>query len=382
VRKLLALFLLAWPVSLGAQSTVEVRGRVLDPGRHPVVSAFVIITGKDTSLMRAATTNEAGEFEFASLPVGSYDLEIKADGYPTFSSKDVRASIGRVVNFDVTLGQQAVSAKGASGGSLVETENAQLGVVMGKGEVTKLPLKSRDTFDLLQLQPGVQSTLGADLFYGSDRAGVVSVSGGRSRSNNYNVNGGNSGDQMINYPSIEPSPDSISEFRVISHNYDASSGRNSGSILNVITKSGGRQLHGSGYEFLRNNVLNSKGYFDATAPDFKQNDFGATLGGPIRRDKTFFYASYEGRRIIQGITSAPVIVPTPQERWGDFTAGPGFAGILQDSTVAQSLNNRPGCAAAVALHGGAAIAAGTPYASIFPEMRFPRNASMRRPRIF
>lgn len=322
--------------------------------------------------MRAATTNEAGEFEFASLPVGTYDLEIKADGYPTFSSKDVRASIGRVVNFDVTLGQQAIThAKNSSAGSLVETENAQLGVVMGEGEVTKLPLKSRDTFDLLQLQPGVQSTLGADLFYGSDQPGVVSVSGGRSRSNNYNVNGGNSGDQMINFPSVEPSPDSISEFRVLSHNFDASSGRNSGSILNVITKSGGSQLHGGAYEFLRNNVLNAKGYFDPTAPDFKQNDFGATLGGPIRRDKTFFFASYEGRRIIEGITSSPVIVPTPQERSGDFSAGSAFAGTLQDPAVAQALNNRPGCTAAVALNGGAAISAGTPYASIFPGNLIP-----------
>jgi hypothetical protein len=366
VRKLLALLLLVWPVSLGAQSTAEVRGRVQDPVHHPVVSAFVIITAKDTSLMRAATTNEAGEFEFASLPVGTYDLEIKAEGYPTFSSKDVRASIGRVVNFDVTLGQQAVTAKRSSGSSLVETENAQLGVVMGEGEVTKLPLKSRDTFDLLQLQPGVQGTVGADLFYGSDQPGVVSVSGGRTRSNNYYVNGGNSGDQMINFPSIEPSPDSIGEFRVISHNYDASSGRNSGSILNVITKSGGSKLHGSVYEFLRNDVLNSKGYFDQSVPDFKQNDFGATLGGPIRRDKTFFFASYEGRRIVQGISSSPVIVPTAQERAGDFSAGLAFAGTLQSSAVAQALNNRSGCAAAVALNGGAAIAAGTPYSSIFP----------------
>jgi hypothetical protein len=101
---------------------------------------------------------------------------------------------------------------------VIEAENAQLGVVMGDLYVSQLPLKSRDTFDLLQLQPGVQGTLGAELFLGNDNPGVVSVNGGRSRSNNSNVNGGNAGDQMLNSPSIQPSPDSISEFRVISHN--------------------------------------------------------------------------------------------------------------------------------------------------------------------
>jgi len=367
VGKCLAACAMLGSLFLAAQNTSEIRGRVFDPTHHPVVSAFVIITAQDTSLMRAATTNDAGDFEFPSLPVGTYLLEVKADGYSAYSAQGVRASIGRAVSFEITLGQNgAVSSNRSSGGSLVESENAQLGVVMGEGEVVKLPLKSRDTFELLQLQPGVQSTVGADLFYGSDLPGVVSVSGGRTRSNNYSVNGGVSGDEMINFPSIEPSPDSISEFRVLSHNYDATSGRNSGSVLNVITRSGGSALHGSVFEFLRNNILNSKGYFDPAVADFKQNEFGATLGGPLRRDRTFFFASYEGRRTIQGISSNPVIVPTSQERSGDFSAGPPFAGVLQDSAVAQALNFRPGCSAAVAANGGAAIAAGASYASMFP----------------
>jgi hypothetical protein len=166
--------------------------------------------------------------------------------------------------------------------TMIEAGNAQLGIVMGDLYVTQLPLKSRDTFDLLQLQPGVQGTLGADLFFGNDQPGVVSVNGGRSRSNNSNVNGGNAGDLLVNSPSIEPSPDSISEFRVISHNYDAALGRNSGSVLNVITKSGAAAFHGSVYEFLRNNTLNAKGYFDPATPDFKQNEFGGAPSGATR----------------------------------------------------------------------------------------------------
>lgn len=362
----LGMFLCALP--LWGQNTAELRGRVLDAAERPVVSAFVVITAQDASLMRAASSNESGAFALPALPVGTYSLHVAADGFNSYDTNGIRASIGEVVELDIILSQP-----GAASGSLrkteapmVETSNTQLGVVMESTAVTQLPLKSRDTFDLLQLQPGVEGTLGAELFFGNDLPGVVSVNGGRSRSNNNNVNGGNAGDQMINSPSIEPSPDTVSEFRVISHNYDADLGRNSGSVLNVITKSGSAAFHGSIYEFLRNNVLNAKGYFDPSTPDFKQNDFGATFGGPIRRNKTFFFSSYEGRRVRQGIPSEPVIVPTMAERSGNFSSGPAFSGELNNASVAQAFQNRSGCAAAVQANGGAPIAAGTAYAAIFP----------------
>ncbi|HEV3513093.1 MAG TPA: carboxypeptidase regulatory-like domain-containing protein [Candidatus Sulfotelmatobacter sp.] len=341
---------------------------------QPVVSAFVVLASQETMLMRAATTDESGEFSFPALPVGTYRLRIEADGFAHFTAKDIRASIGEVLRLSCILAPEAASGTQPSArpaSSLVETGNAQIGVVMGESEVTQLPLKSRDTFELLQLQPGVQSTLGTNLFYGSDRPGVVSVSGGRTRSNEYNVNGGYSADQMVNSPSIQPSPDSVSEFRIISHNYEADLGRNSGSILNVVTKSGGSVFHGSAYEFLRNELLNAKGYFDPRLANFKQNEFGGTIGGPLRRDKTTFFASYEGRRERRGITSNPVPVPSSAERTGDFSAGAAFAGVLHDDALAQTLSNRPGCAAAVSRQGGAAIAAGTAYSSIFPGNTIP-----------
>ena len=228
VSKLIALltFFLFLSAPGWAQNTAELQGRVVDPSGHPAVSAFVIISSHDTSLLRAATTDDSGNFEFTSLPVGTYSLEVKADGFPNSQTRDLRASIGQVIRIEIVLGSNDVlsSPRHSTGTSVVETSNTQLGVVMGDLEVANLPLKSRDTFELLQLQPGVQSTLGADLFFGGDQPGVVSVNGGRARSNNYNVNGGHSGDQFINSPSIQPSPDSISEFRVISHNYDARAG--------------------------------------------------------------------------------------------------------------------------------------------------------------
>ncbi|PYX84720.1 MAG: hypothetical protein DMG70_05715 [Acidobacteria bacterium] len=340
------MFLLLFPaVGLG-QNTADLQGRLVDPTGRPVISAFIIITSQDTALIRAATSDDSGEFKFSSLPVGSYSLQVKADGYVDFRAHDVRANIGKVVRLDISLAvndSHTASLRGM-GAPMIETSNTQLGVVMDDISVTELPLKSRDTFELLQLQSGVQSTLGADLFFGSDQPGVVSVNGGRARSNNYNVNGGHSGDQFVNAPSIQPSPDTIAEFRVISHNYDADLGRNSGSVLNVITKSGSNAFHGSTYEYFRNTALNARGYFDPEKPDFKQNEFGGTLGGPVRRDKTFFFSSYEGRRVRNGVTSDSVTVPTTQERSGNFSAGQPFTGVLQDATVATELKTRPGCA--------------------------------------
>lgn len=352
---------------LNAQSTADIRGTVTDSSHKPIVSAFVIISANNGAFMRAETTDDSGDFIFTGVPVGTYDLEVKVDGERVYSATNIRASIGEVVRLSILSGSSASASSGTvAQPSMIEASKAQLGVVMDSLDATALPLKSRDTFELLQLQPGVQSTTGVDLFFGSDRPGVISVDGGRARSNQYNVNGGNAGDQMVNSPSIQPAPDLVSEFRVLSHNYDASLGRNSGSAVNVITKSGSSQFHGALYEYLRNQALNAKGYFDATRPDFKQNDFGANFGGPLQRDKTFFFASYEGRRLRRGITSQPVTVPTSAERSGDFSSGDPFTGTLQSATVAQVLDNRPGCSAAAQARGGAPLAAETPYAEVFP----------------
>lgn len=311
-------FALSFPAF--GQNTGELRGTVQDAIGAPVVSAFVMVEGRETALIRAATTDDAGAFIIPSLPVGLYRIQVKADGFSTLDIAGSRISIGQVVTLNLRLTPGSGVSERAEAASVLETGDTQLGVVMTDSIVSALPLKSRDGFDLLQLQPGVQSTVGADLFYGGDRPGVVSVNGGRARSNDYKVNGGHSSDQFVNAPTIQPSPDTIAEFRVISHNYDAELGRNSGSVLNVITKSGNNALHGTAYEYFRNRVLNSKGYFDPQKPDFKQNEFGGTLGGAVQKDRSFFFVSYEGRRMRRGITSDTVAVPTLLERQGDFSA--------------------------------------------------------------
>ncbi len=367
-RRLLLVLPFVFVSVCSAQNTAQIRGTVSDAARAPIVSAFVIVENAETSAMQAATTDNKGVFEFSSLPVGRYKLQVKADGFKTTVINDIRISVGQVVtlSLNMTLGQGVIEqARGASG-SRVDIGDTQLGMGMRDSFIAALPLKSRNAFELLQLQPGVESTVGADLFYGSEQPGVVSVNGGRARSNFYNVNGGYSSDQFVNAPAIQPSPDTIREFRVISHDYMAELGRNSGSVLNVITKSGSEKLHGNAYEYLRNDVLNAKGYFDPEKAAFKQNQFGATLGGPIRKNRTFFFVSYEGQRLRRDISSDALTLPTNAERTGNFSGGPAFTGVVTDSFVADTLNGRAGCAAAVAQAGGAPIAAGTAYSAIFP----------------
>jgi hypothetical protein len=246
-----------------------------------------------------------------------------------------------VLGLDIVLqvggSTETVEVTGAP--PLVDTSSTQLGQQFEAGG-EELPLAQRGTRINRQLQ-GVQSQLGVDNLYGSDRAGVVSVNGGRGRDNNFTVNGGDGNDQFANLTAIQPSPDSIEEFRFLTNTFDAEYGRNSGAVVNVVTKSGTNAVHGNLYEFFRNQALNAKGFFDSTKLDYLQNQFGATLGGPIKKDKTFFFVTYEGDRLRKGTSSDTVTVPTLPERTGDFSATPFSGGVTTDF-FAQTLNSRCG----------------------------------------
>jgi len=355
----------------GAQSTGgRIRGTVMDPSGGAVVGATVTLINEATHATRDVQSGANGEYIFIEVPVGSYEIDAASQGFKKYTRKGIPLNLNEVVTVDLTLqiggSTEVVEVTGAP--PVVDTSSTQLGAIVNDRSSTQLPLNQRDVYQLLQLQPGVQSQLGNDLFYGSDKAGVVTVNGGRGRSNNYTVNGGDGNDLFVNGPAIEPSPDSIEEFRVITNSFDAEYGRNSGAVVNVVTKSGTNELHGSFYEFFRNDVLNAKAFTFSPAPKppFKQNQFGGTLGGPIKKDKTFVFGSYEGRRIVKGIDSQPVAVPTAAElNSGDFSSESIFSGTLTSPTVAGMLNDRAGCAAAVAAQGGAPIAVGNNFGGTY-----------------
>ncbi|HWZ83886.1 MAG TPA: carboxypeptidase regulatory-like domain-containing protein [Terriglobales bacterium] len=358
---------------VSAQSTGgRILGRIADSSGAVLANVKVTLTHESTGTSSTTTTNENGDYSFPQVSVGVYRMEFDLAGFKKNLQKAVNVDLNQVVtvNSVLQIGEAKETVEVTSEAPLVDTTSTQLGAIMDAHQVSNLPLNSRDTYQLLQLQPGVQGVGGSDLFYGSNTAGAVSVNGGRGRSNNFNVNGGDSNDLFVNAPAVQPTPDSIAEFRVLSNTFDAEYGRNSGAVINVVTKSGTNGWHGSFYEFLRNQSLNSKGFLDLRRPDDKQNQFGGTFGGPIVKDRTFFFASYEGRRVVHGISSDPVNVPTAAERAGDFSATP-FAfnptdqtlptATIQDQLVADILNERCDIGATV----------GSTYHDLFPGNQVP-----------
>src|SRR5215813_4516013 len=371
------------PTLLSAQGTTgRIVGKVTDAAGAVLPNAKVTLINEGTSVSRDGNTNENGDYDFVEVPVGTYRLEFDLTGFKKNVRRGVSLDINQVITLNMTMQvgatQEVVDV--TADAPLVETTSSQLGAVVGNRAVSELPLNSRDTYQFLQLQPGVMSTVGSSnsIVYGSDRAGAVSVNGGRGRSNNFSVNGGDANDQFVNLPTVQPSPDSIAEFRVLTNTFDAEYGRNSGSVVNVVTKSGTNQIHGNVYEFFRNTVLNAEPYclsavegVPCDKPKFNQNQFGGTFGGPIKKDQTFFFASYEGRRIRQGIPSPLVFVPTATERpsatqpFADFSSESPFGGTL-DSAFA--LNQRP---CTTALGSAPNIPDGADYSDLFPDNIIP-----------
>ena len=371
---LLTVFLLVIS-ALGQSTGGRVLGRVSDPTGAVVSGVKITLVNEATGVGRDTTTNESGDYTFIEVVPGNYRAEYTLQGFKKFVTKNVTLEVNQVLTLNATLqpgGAQEV-VEVTSQVPLVDTTSTQLGAVVDDRSMVELPLNARDTYQFLQLQPGVMSTVGSgnQIAYGSDKAGSVSVNGGRGRANNFSVNGGDANDQFVNLPTVQPSPDSIAEFRVLTNTFDAEYGRNSGSVVNVITKSGTNDWHGNLYEFFRNTKLNANPYCGADIslcdkPQFNQNQYGGTFGGPIKKDRTFFFTSYEGRRIREGIRSPLVFVPTAAERpsatqpFADFSAESPFSGVL---STASTLQQRPGCAQDILNQSGVPLSDGVNYST-------------------
>jgi hypothetical protein len=368
------------PAMLFAQgASGRIVGRVSDPTGAVLSGVKVTLANEATNVSRSGQTNDSGDFSFVEVVPGTYTVQFELTGFKKNLQKSVIVDVNQVVTLNSTLqiGGSQETVEVTSEAPQVDTTSTQLGAVINDRSVNELPLNTRDTYQFLQLQPGVQSQLGSSgsLFAGSDDPGSVSVNGGRTRANNFSVNGGDANDQFVNTPTIEPTPDAVAEFRVITNTFDAEYGRNSGSVVNVITKSGSNTFHGNLYEYFRNTILDARGYPDTSKPQLNQNQFGGTFGGPIRKDRTFFFASYEGRRIRAGQPGQLLNVPTTQEYGGDFSAQGAFAGGIQPGGfIANVLDGRSGCDAALGhtVSGLVPNADGlTDWSSVFPNNMIP-----------
>jgi hypothetical protein len=306
---------------LYAGVTASISGTATDASGAAVAGATVTATNLETGIAATQTTNSQGYYSFQSLPLGKYNIEIQQTGFKSYRRTNLVLDVNEALVVDVSLqvGQKTETIQVESDSLHVETTNTQMGEVIEGKEMTDVPLLTRSYTDLLALQPGVVSTASgmtgayAGSFIsagfalpqvsGDQNSGAQSVNGMREAANGFILNGILSQETGFSGAGAIPNLDSIAEFRILTNNFDAEYGNYSGGQINVVTKSGSNNFHGNLFEFFRNTDLNTANFFNAGQRGaYHQNQFGGTIGGPIRKDKLFFFADYQGNRKVVGVT--------------------------------------------------------------------------------
>jgi hypothetical protein len=345
--------------ALWASNTGSISGLVTDPSGAVIPGVTVKAVNTSTGIERSTTTNPNGFFAFPELPVGTYDISFRKEGFKELRQTGLVVDVTAPVRLDQTLQVGGVTQEVtvSSSAVLVDTQRTEMGEVIAGTHMTSMPLNGRGFTDLMALQPGVVPTSSGE--YGSTapspsgelNPGLLSVSGQREDANGFMVNGGNVEEGGSNGAAVIPNLDSIAEFRIQTANFDAEYGNYSGGLVNVVTKSGTNQLHGAVFEFLRNNKMDARNFYsyDRTNPvtgaeipgsaraELHRNQFGGTFGGPIIHDKVFFFGDYQGTRQVQGQNDL-VLVPSAADRTGNLAdrsssmtgtvSGPYFANLL------------------------------------------------------
>ncbi len=304
-----------------------IAGLVTDSAKKPLPGVTVALTQEETNKRRSAITTTEGIYNIAALPPGAYRVEVEAAGRRKHTQTLV-LEVNQEVRLDIPLldGNQRdeVTVRGAH--PLLRADSMAVGAAIDGRHIAGLPLDGRNFSQLSLLAPGAAPN--AQGSAGSVRGDFAfSVNGSREDSNAFLLDGVYNGDPKLNTIGVTPPVDAVREFEVLTSTYDASFGRAGGAQMNVVLKSGGNRFHGSAYEFFRNRSLDARNYFAPAAEDQPQNvrnQFGGSLGGPIRKDRTFFFADYEGRRVREGITRT-TNVPTALERVGDFSRSSVYA---------------------------------------------------------
>lgn len=321
--------------TLNAQeSSGKVVGTIVDQSGAVVPGAKVTVINTGTQISRDTVTDEEGNFQILSVPVGTYQVSVERTGFKKALSEPQKLNINQTLKFDINLevGSQAEVVEVTSAPSMIETANPTLGQTVSERSVVNLPLNGRNVLNLALLQPGVTETNPSN-----GGAGGFNIAGGRSDSVEYLLDGGLNNNLLSNGVVFNPNPDAVAEFRILENNYTAEYGRNGGGIISVVTKSGTNKFHGNAYDFVRNNAFNANSFFNnknGTPKEIlKRNQFGFTFGGPVYflrfgeggktiyngKDKLFFFVSYQGQRQVSTVTTSPVTTFTPAELAGDFS---------------------------------------------------------------
>jgi hypothetical protein len=328
-RCLIALTLLLTATTHTARATETtgtIRGVVVDSAGAVISGAAVTVTNKGTKETATVKSDIQGEFVLSLLKPGVYEITVEAPGFDRYLNSDVELTVGQVASIDVALKvggvQETVTV--ASSTPQVNTSDPQLGETEVAERAVTLPLIAGNPLQLIELQAGVTAPITmTSAETPRNLPGGIGVSpnvnGLRYNANNYLLDGSDDNEPFLGVAAVIPSVESIQELNVITGLYPAEYGRSGGSVVNIITKSGSNDFHGSAWDYLRNDVLNARNYFAPTVSPFRRNQFGGVLGGPIQTDRTFFFVSYEGFRQSEGQTQATT-VPSLAERGGDFSS--------------------------------------------------------------
>lgn len=324
VLKLFLLVLFACATAFSQQITGNIRGTISDASGAVVQKAAVTVRDTDTGLARTALSDSGGNFVVLELPVGHYELEVQAKGFQKYVQSGITLNVNETANVPIRLvvGSAGEKVQVNADAQLIQPTVTSLGQVVTKRDIVELPLDGRDFSQLGLLQPGVVPLTPGLLEASGGQAGLrakqpYSVNGQRPESNNFLIDGANNFNGVDGGFVLTPPIDAIEEFRIISHSSTAEFGGALGSTTNIITRSGTNSVHGTLWEFLRNDMFDATQYPATSKQYLKRNQFGASIGGPIRHDKTFFFGFYEGYRNHQGETARST-VPSLAERGGDF----------------------------------------------------------------
>src|SRR5215472_13256781 len=348
-RAFLFLFnLLLLSATAFAGITGSISGTVTDPSGGVVAGASVTALNVETGVQSSTKTNAEGFYSFPNLPIGRYSIQVRATGFAELQETNLVLDVNAALRLDAKLKVATATEKVviSATAAQVDTQSTQMGELIGRKEMVTLPLNGRDWTELMALQPGVAPqdyvTQAGTGYSPGTSEGKYSISGGRENANGFMVNGANVEEPMLNGVSTVPNLDSIAEFRILTSNFDAEYGHYSGGMVNLVTKSGTNNFHGDAFEFLRFTGLNARNYYNPASlgPKSKyiHNQFGGTFGGPMRSDKLFFFADYEGLRRTTGGGSSVTPVPSLADTQGNLidqagsltgsVTGPAFANTL------------------------------------------------------
>jgi len=341
----LAFLLLTVATTLAQQITATLSGIVTDASGSVVPNARVVATNTGTNAALTADSNAAGEYRINLLPVGTYTLKVSAPGFKAFVQDGIVLDLGQSANINaqLSIGGTNETVTISTAVPLINTTTSEVGTTVQNRDIENLPLVNRNVYDLLNLVPGVQTnTNGFTLGYPQQQ---VLINGGVQYSNagstSYYLDGGTNMTGLRNTGNVQPNPDAIDQFRVETNNYSAEYGRFPNGVISVVTKSGSNHWHGSLFEFWRETALNANDYNSPQPTPLHRHQFGGTLGGPIAKDKTFFFFSYGGQRQITTAFLNSGVVPTTDQRAGNFSANlPTSSGAITSCTQTLSATDK------------------------------------------